>query len=186
MAPATPGEGTPCPPGQDEVDRITAAWAQVRPDLDVAPLQVLSRVTRLAHHLDRARASTFGAHGLERWEFDVLAALRRSGPPHRLTPSQLLPQTLVTSGTMTTRIDRLASRGLVTRQPDPTDRRHVVVELTADGLHRVDAAMASLLDLEASFLAGMPRRDRDRLADLLRALVRPFETPPPATAPPAR
>ena len=177
MAPATPAEGSPCPPGQDEVDRITAAWAQVRPDLDVAPLQVLSRVSRLAHHLDRARASTFGAHELERWEFDVLAALRRSGPPHRLTPSQLLPQTLVTSGTMTTRIDRLAGRGLVTRRPDPTDRRHVVVELTDDGLQRVDDAMASLLDLEASLLAGMPRRDRDRLADLLRSLVRPFETP---------
>ena len=163
--------------GQDEVDRITAAWARVRPDLDVAPLDVLSRVTRLAHHLDRARASTFEAHGLERWEFDVLAALRRSGPPHRLTPSALLPQTLVTSGTMTNRIDRLAGRGLVTRQADPSDRRLVVVELTEAGGVLVDAAMAALLEREASFLAGMPRRDRERLADLLRTLVRPFETP---------
>ncbi|WP_336921854.1 MarR family winged helix-turn-helix transcriptional regulator [Aquipuribacter sp. SD81] len=159
----------------DEVDRVVAAWARVRPDLDVAPLEVLSRVSRLAHHLDRARASTFDAHGLERWEFDVLAALRRSGPPHRLTPSQLLPQTLVTSGTMTTRIDRLAARGLVSRGSSPRDRRLVVVELTEDGRELVDAAMASLLEREASFLAGMPRRDRERLADLLRVLVRPFE-----------
>lgn len=166
---------------EDEVDRITAAWARVRPDLDVAPLEVLSRVTRLAHHLDRARASTFGAHGLERWEFDVLAALRRSGPPHRLTPSQLLPQTLVTSGTMTTRIDRLAERGLVTREADPADRRLVRVELTEEGRVQVDAAMASLLEREASFLAGMPRRDRDRLADLLRVLVRPFEPGAPGS-----
>lgn len=162
--------------GDDEVDRITAAWARVRPDLDVAPLEVLSRVTRLAHHLDRARASSFGAHGLERWEFDVLAALRRSGPPYRLTPSQLLPQTLVTSGTMTTRIDRLAARDLVHRAADPSDRRLVLVELTSTGRELVDAAMASLLEHEASILAGMPRRDRDRLADLLRTLLRPFES----------
>ncbi len=172
--------GAEAPPGQgeDEVDRITAAWARARPDLDVAPLEVLSRVTRLAHHLDRARSSTFEGHDLERWEFDVLAALRRSGPPHRLTPSQLLPQTLVTSGTMTNRIDRLTGRGLVTRRADPSDRRLVVVELTDAGLQLVDAAMAALLERESSFLAGMPRRDRDRLADLLRTLVRPFETPP--------
>jgi DNA-binding MarR family transcriptional regulator len=162
-------------PGADEVDRIVAAWARVRPDLDVAPLEVLSRVSRLAHHLDRARASTFDAHGLERWEFDVLAALRRAGPPHRLTPSQLLPQTLVTSGTMTTRIDRLTARGLVSRGSVARDRRLVVVELTEAGRELVDAAMASLLEREASFLEGMPRRDRDRLADLLRSLVRPFE-----------
>jgi len=176
-AEAAPGHG------DDEVDRITAAWARVRPDLDVAPLEVLSRVTRLAHHLDRARASTFEAHDLERWEFDVLAALRRSGPPHRLTPSQLLPQTLVTSGTMTNRIDRLAGRGLVTRRAHPGDRRLVVVELSDTGLQLVDSAMAALLQREASFLAGMPRRDRDRLADLLRILVRPFEAPPVGPAP---
>lgn len=161
--------------GADEVDRVVAAWRRVRPDLDVAPLEVLSRVSRLAHHLDRARASTFDAHGLERWEFDVLAALRRAGPPHRLTPSQLLPQTLVTSGTMTTRIDRLTARGLVERGSDPSDRRLVLVGLTEAGRELVDAAMASLLERERSFLDGMPRRDRDRLADLLRALVRPFE-----------
>ncbi len=169
-------------PGQDEVDRITAAWARVRPDLDVAPLEVLSRVTRLAHHLDRARASTFEAHGLERWEFDVLAALRRSGPPHRLTPSQLLP---ADPGHQRDHDhpDRPARRpgpGTPPGRPrrPPAGRGGA----TDDGLRLVDAAMASLLEREASFLAGMPRRDRDRLADLLRALVRPFERrrdPPP-------
>lgn len=165
----------PATDGHDEVDRITAAWARVRPDLDVAPLEVLSRVSRLAHHLDRARASTFEGHDLERWEFDVLAALRRHGPPHAMTPSQLLPQTLVTSGTMTNRIDRLEARGLVSRSSDPSDRRLVVVELTEAGRGLVDAAMAALLEREESFLEGLPRRDRDRLADLLRVLVRPFE-----------
>src|SRR6185295_12228233 len=89
---------------RDEVDRIVEAWRRERPDLDVAPLEVLSRVTRLARHLDRARSAAFARHGLETWEFDVLAALRRSGEPYRLSPGQLVAQTMVTSGTMTNRI----------------------------------------------------------------------------------
>src|SRR5438270_11712156 len=94
---------------RDEVDRLVAAWRRERPDLDVQPLEVLSRVTRLARHLDRARRTAFAEHGLEPWEFDVLSALRRAGAPYQLSPGQLLTQTLVTSGTMTNRIDRLAA-----------------------------------------------------------------------------
>ena len=102
---------------QDEVDRLVAAWARERPDLDVRPLEVLSRVTRLARHLDRARSTAFDAHDLEVWEFDVLAALRRAGRPYVLSPGQLVAQTLVTSGTMTNRVDRLETRGLVSGCP---------------------------------------------------------------------
>ncbi len=102
---------------EDEVDRLIQAWQRERPDLDVAPMAVLSRVTRLARHLDRARRQAFETHGLEPWEFDVLAALRRAGAPYRLSPGRLLKETLVTSGTMTNRVDRLASRGLVERGP---------------------------------------------------------------------
>src|SRR5215475_5104092 len=91
----------------DEVDDIVARWHAERPDLDVAPFQVLSRVSRLAKHVDRARRGAFGAHGLEAWEFDVLSALRRQGAPYQLSPGALLRATLVTSGTMTNRIDRL-------------------------------------------------------------------------------
>src|ERR1700742_3878960 len=109
--------------GRDEVDDLVAAWEQQRPDLDVAPLQVLSRVTRLARHLDIARRSAFTAAGLEPWEFDVLSALRRAGPPFQLTPGALLRATLVTSGTMTNRIDRLAAAGFVSREPDPPGKR---------------------------------------------------------------
>src|ERR1700678_3807762 len=127
------------PPGRDEVDDLIAAWRQQRPDLDVAPLQVLSRVSRLARHLDIARRSAFAAHGLESWEFDVLSALRRAGPPFQLTPGALLRATLVTSGTMTNRIDRLATAGLVARYPDPQDKRGVIVQLTAQGKVVVDA-----------------------------------------------
>src|SRR5258708_22982739 len=107
----------------DEVDRLVAAWRRERPDLDVAPLEVLSRVSRLARHLDRARRTAFAEHDLEPWEFDVLSALRRAGEPYQLTPSKLLTQTLVTSGTMTNRIDRLAAKDLVKRLPDPRDPR---------------------------------------------------------------
>src|ERR1700754_359230 len=112
------------PPAQlsDEVDDLVAAWHAERPDLDVAPLQVLSRVSRLARHLDLARRASFASHGLETWEWDVLSALRRQGPPYQMTPGALLRATLVTSGTMTNRIDRLAEAGLVSPQPRPRDR----------------------------------------------------------------
>lgn len=163
-------------PGEDEVDRIVSAWARERPDLDVAPLQVLSRVSRLARHLDLARRAAFAEHGLDTWEFDVLSALRRAGAPYALSPGRLVAQTLVTSGTMTNRVDRLEQRGLVARSPDPGDRRGVVVSLTATGQAAVDAAMADLLERERALLGAL---QPDALADLagaLRTLVRPFDS----------
>jgi DNA-binding MarR family transcriptional regulator len=161
---------------QDEVDRLVAAWARERPDLDVRPLEVLSRVTRLARHVDRARATAFVAHDLDGWEFDVLAALRRAGRPYMLSPGALVAQTLVTSGTMTNRVDRLESRGLVTRAPDPNDRRGVRVRLTTRGKESVDAALADLLESEQELLAALSSRQQDQLSALLRSLVVPFET----------
>lgn len=161
---------------QDEVDRLVAAWARERPDLDVRPLEVLSRVTRLARHLDRARRTAFAAHDLQASEFDVLASLRRAGPPYVLSPGQLLAQTMVTSGTMTNRIDRLESRGLVQRLPDPDDRRGVHVRITSEGRDRVDAALADLLQSERELLAGLPHKDQAQLSDLLRRLVIAFES----------
>ena len=146
---------------RDEVDDLIAAWRQQRPDLDVAPLQVLSRVSRLARHLDIARRGAFAAHGLEPWEFDVLSALRRAGPPFQLTPGALLRATLVTSGTMTNRIDRLAAAGLVYREPDPRDRRGVLVTLSERGMTVVDAAFTDLLEREQALLAALaPTSDR--------------------------
>jgi DNA-binding MarR family transcriptional regulator len=135
---------------EDEVDRLVTAWRRERPDLDVEPLEVLSRISRLARHLDRARRTAFAEHNLEPWEFDVLTALRRAGAPYQLSPGQLLTQTLVTSGTMTNRIDRLAGKGLVQRLPDPGDRRGVLVRLTESGQHRADEALAGLLAHEQS------------------------------------
>ncbi|MDR8409914.1 MarR family transcriptional regulator [Nonomuraea sp. 3-1Str] len=161
---------------QDEVDRLVAAWRAERPDLDVEPLQVLSRVSRLAKHLDRARRAAFDEHHLEPWEFDVLTALRRAGKPYELSPGALLRATLVTSGTMTNRIDRLAQAGLVVRRPDPEDRRGVLVSLTPAGLDRVDAAFAGLLRREHELLAGLSAEDQRALAALLRTLLTPFDS----------
>ncbi len=165
-------------PVSDEVDGIVAQWRAERPDLDITPLHVLSRLSRLARHLDRARRAAFAAHALEAWEFDVLSALRRQGAPYQLSPGALLRATLVTSGTMTNRIDRLAARGLVRRHPDPQDRRGVLVELTDAGLRHVDAAMADLLDRERGLLAALSAGQQQDLAALLRVLLAPFDARP--------
>ena len=163
------------PRENDEVDRIVDAWRAQRPDLDFSPLEVLSRVARLSRHLDRARRAAFRRSDLEPWEWDVLSALRRGGEPYQLSPKQLLQQTLVSSGTMTNRIDRLVARRLVRREADPGDRRGVLVILTDDGRVRVDAAITRLVDAEAVLLASLSRSDRERLAALLRKLSLGFD-----------
>src|SRR5690606_15273362 len=121
----------------------------------VSPMEVLSRISRLAWHLDRLRRQAFAATGLEPSEFDVLAALRRAGAPYELSPSQLMTTTMVTSGTMTNRIDRLQSKGLIVRRPAPSDRRGVIVHLTDAGRERVDAALDELLSRERTLLADL-------------------------------
>ena len=163
---------------EDEVDRLVAAWRAERPDLDTEPLHVLSRVSRLARHLDRARRAAFAAHDMESWEFDVLTALRRAGPPYELSPGRLLRATLVTSGTMTNRIDRLETAGLVRRSPDPLDKRGVLVRLTDAGRTRVDAAFDDLVERERDLLGSLTPDDRRTLAGLLRSLLVPFDADP--------
>ncbi|WP_298865347.1 MarR family winged helix-turn-helix transcriptional regulator [Microbacterium sp.] len=159
----------------DEVDRIVSAWNTQRPDLDFSPLEVLSRMDRLSRQLDRARREVFHRSDIEPWEWDVLSALRRAGAPFRLSPKQLLQQTLVSSGTMTNRIDRLVGRRFVRREADPDDGRSILVILTDDGRVRADAAITRLVDAEAELLQALPRTDRDRLAGLLRKLSLSFD-----------
>jgi DNA-binding MarR family transcriptional regulator len=160
---------------EDEVDRLVAGWRRVLPDMDISPLEVLSRVTRLARHLDRQRSVVFARHDLETWSFDVLSALRRSDAPHHLSPGQLLAQTLVTSGTMTNRLDHLEARGLVRRRTDPSDARSVRVQLTAAGARRVDGALVDLVARENAILGTLDDDERRTLADLLRRVVAPFD-----------
>jgi len=157
-------------PPRDEVDRIVEAWSRERPDLDFAPLHVLSRVGRLAKHLERARKAAFAVAGVEPWEFDVLSALRKAGAPYQLSPTALVQQTMVSSGTMTNRIDRMVARGLVERRTDPNDGRGVIVLMTASGRERVDGAITSLVHDETALLSRMSAGEQERLSGLLRKL----------------
>jgi DNA-binding MarR family transcriptional regulator len=158
---------------RDEVDRLIAAWKRERPDLDLSPLAVLSRITRIARHLDIARRDAFA--DLETWGFDVLAALRRAGEPHQLSPGQLMQETMVTSGTMTNRLDRLEELQLITREQDPDDGRGSLVTLTKSGVRAVDAALEGLLENEHELLGTLTAKDRELLADLLSKLVTEFD-----------
>jgi DNA-binding MarR family transcriptional regulator len=158
----------------DEVDKIVTAWQRERPDLNLDALQVLSRISRLAHHLDAGRKSAFAKSDLESWEFDVLASLRRAGKPYALPPRELIKENLVTSGTMTNRIDQLEKRNLVFRRPDPADGRSVIVSLTETGKQLVDAAFSNLLEIEAELLADLSKADQAELAALLRSLTVQF------------
>lgn len=161
----------------DEVDQIVAAWGRERPELDLGPLEVLSRITRLARRLGVIRQRVFAGHGLDGWEFDVLAALRRSGAPYELTPGRLAAETFVTSGTMTNRLDRLGTRGLVERRPSPKDRRGVVVALVPAGRDLVDRAFTDLLAAERELVGSLTRPDRAVLAGHLRTLLQHVERP---------
>jgi DNA-binding MarR family transcriptional regulator len=156
---------------RDEVDDIVTAWQRERPDLDVEPLHVLSRLDRLAGVLGERRAAIFARHDLRRHEFDVLAVLRRAGTPLELTAGELAARTYVTSGTMTSRLDGLTERGLVTRAPDREDGRLVRVALTSAGRAIVDAAFEELIDAERDLLAPLGADARDALAGTLRALL---------------
>jgi DNA-binding MarR family transcriptional regulator len=159
----------------DQVDRLVAAWRRERPDLDVEPLEVLSRVSRLARHLELARKEALEQLSLPQWQFDVLTALRRSGPPYEMTPGELMAETLVTSGTMTHRVDQMAVAGLVSRLPDPNDGRVVRVRLTPRGRAAVDGAMGNLLERERDLLGRLTAPEQASLAALLRTLLEGFD-----------
>jgi DNA-binding MarR family transcriptional regulator len=158
---------------RDEVDRLIAAWKRERPDVDLSPLSILSRITRISRHLDLARRDAFAE--LDTWGFDVLAALRRAGAPHTLSPSQLMQETMVSSGTMTNRLDRLEELSFITRQPDPSDGRGSLVSLTALGMKKVDAALDQLIKNERTFLTDLSKDEQAELADLLSRLAANFD-----------
>lgn len=152
---------------RDAVDRILGQWAAVRPEVDVSPLAVIGRVSRLSRLVDRALAENFARFELENWMYDVLATLRRSGEPYALTAGELVRHSMVTTGAITHRVDRLAARGLVERAQG-TDRRTVVVRLTAEGVALVDEVVGAHVRTEHEILAGLDAAQRAALADLLR------------------
>ncbi|MFG6403761.1 MULTISPECIES: MarR family winged helix-turn-helix transcriptional regulator [unclassified Microbacterium] len=157
----------------DEVDLLIDAWSRRLPDVDLTPLDVMSRLRRVAHRLTRLRAAAFTGAGLASWEFDVLAALRRTEPPHELSPAQLIETTMIGSAAMSNRLDKLSSRGLIDRRPNDLDRRSIIVRLTDDGAGRVDAAMTELVRREAFELRDVSPADQAALARILRRMLEP-------------
>ncbi|GAA1313441.1 MarR family transcriptional regulator [Saccharothrix xinjiangensis] len=155
----------------DHVDLVLEQWHDRRPDLDVSPMAVIGRLTRLSRLVEAELQRTFAAHGLDRASFDVLATLRRSEPPHRLTPTGLMRASMVTSGAVTQRLDRLEARGLVTRAPSERDGRGVVVGLTGEGLALVDRVLPHHLDTEERLLAALSAEERAVLAGALKAVL---------------
>jgi DNA-binding MarR family transcriptional regulator len=156
---------------RDAVDRITAQWRHERPDLDPAPMGVVGRISRIAALAERELEPVFAEHELTGADFDVLATLRRSGAPYRLTPGELSRSTMVTSGGMTKRLDRLEARRLIRREPDPSDRRGKLIALTPKGRDLVDHAVEAHLENEERLLSGLPATKLSELTKLLRELL---------------
>ena len=156
---------------RDGVDAITEQWATVRPDLDTATMALFGRVYRLADQMGEQMTRLFGSYGISRGEFDVLATLRRSGSPYRLTPGDLASSLMVTSGGMTGRLDKLAAAGLVERIPHPTDKRHVLVQLTGEGVELVDAAVTAQTKAQRYVLEALGRDRVEDLSNRLRELL---------------
>lgn len=159
----------------DHVDLVLRQWEQQRPDLDVSSMAVLGRLSRLWSMVSARQRETFAAHDLDPASFDVLATLRRSEPPHRLTPAELMRSAMVTSGAITQRLERLENRGLVTRTPNESDGRGIHVTLTETGYELVDAALDDHVDTQEQVLSALTPSQRDTLAATLRELLESLE-----------
>jgi DNA-binding MarR family transcriptional regulator len=159
----------------DHVGRIQRQWARERPDLDVTPQGVYGRLHRLADRLRDELEVEFRRHGLGEGEFDVLAALRRAGPPYQLAPGELARYTMVTTGAATKRIDRLEAAGLVSRRVSDQDARGRVIELTQAGQRVIDDAFTAHIANEHRLLAPLTKQDRADLERLLTKWLGAFE-----------
>ena len=162
-------------PERDEVDKILDEWKSARPDLNLSPLAVFSRVSRIAKRLERIRAQAIGRSNLTAWEFDVLTVLRRSGEPYQLSTKRLVQETMVSSGTMTNRIDRMIEHRLVRRLTDPNDGRGVIVQMTPAGLTLVDVAITRISDAEELLLKQLSGSEQAKLSQLLREVALSME-----------
>lgn len=159
----------------DHIDKITAQWNQERPDLDVTPMALLGRLNRISGHLFREMGQTFAAHGLNLASFDVLATLRRSGEPYRLSPGDLLTTMMVTSGTMTNRIDQLVKVGLVERIQNPQDGRGFLIALTKEGFSLVDKVVEDHVKTQHRLVSGLTGTEQQALNGLLIKFLADFE-----------
>lgn len=165
----------------DHVDRVRAQWAREQPDLDTEPIAVIARLGRAAHYVDQGHAKFFDRHGLSRADWDVLASLRREGPPYSLSPTALSRALMRTSGAMSQRLASLERQRLIQRRLDPADRRGIVVSLTAKGRKLVERIGADHLDNERQLLAPLSEQERETLAALLKKLLLVYEAERPVS-----
>lgn len=159
----------------DHVERILEQWRRERADLNVAPMGLLGRLGRLHAHLMREVERTLAEHGLNRASFDVLATLRRAGAPYRLSPGDLLAATMVTSGTMTNRIDQLEKQRLVERIANPQDGRSVLIGLTDEGFRLVEKAVTAHVENQHRLTQSLSPQDFAALDALLARYLAEFE-----------
>lgn len=152
----------------DHVDKALAQWAEERPDLDVSPMGLIGRLQRLVNALNSELGKTFAKHGLNLASFDVLATLRRAGPPYSLSPGELIESTMVTSGTMTNRIDQLVKTGLVERHPNPADGRGFLIGLSDKGFALIDKAVTDHVETQHRLVNGLSGKERHEMEELLR------------------
>lgn len=156
---------------RDRVDTILEAWQEQRPDLDLSAMGVIARISRASRILERLIEAVLADFGINEPGFGVLAALLRAGPPHKLTPTELFSSLLISSGAMTNRLDRLTEAGLVSREPDPNDRRSMLVALTPEGLALINEAVTAHTENELQLLAPFTTEERAEFAALLRKLL---------------
>jgi DNA-binding MarR family transcriptional regulator len=163
---------------EDHLDRVLQQWHAERPDVDASPMGVVGRIQRASRVLERRLVENFARHGLELWEFDVLATLRRSGPPYQLTAGELSASSMVTSGAITNRVDRLVAKGLLSRETDPANRRSVVITLTTDGWNLIERVLEDHVEHERRLLGSLTVKQQQQIAGLLRTLLNALEGEP--------
>jgi DNA-binding MarR family transcriptional regulator len=163
------------PDAPDRVDRVEAGWRRERPGIDVSSVGIVTRIWRIGRHLDRHRKERLEAFGTDRVALDVLAMLRRAGPPYRRTAGELQQSALITSGGMSQRLERLEAAGLISRHMHPSDRRKVEVELTATGMALVDEVTGALMANESKLLDALDPAEQTQLRALLKKLLSNFE-----------
>ncbi len=160
----------------DQIDQIIEQWKKERPELDTKPMALIGRLQRIAQHLSLGMAKTFEENGLNGASFDVLATLRRAGAPYSMPPTDLMQSMMITSGTMTNRIDQLEKRQLVERLPNPEDGRGFIIKLTTKGYALIDSVVGQHVATQATLLAGLNEQQKQQLNQLLTDFLASYES----------
>ncbi|MEF1169178.1 MarR family transcriptional regulator [Vibrio campbellii] len=159
----------------DAIDKVVSQWAKEKPELDTEPMAIMGRLMRIAKHMENHVAELHKRYDLKMGEFDVLATLRRSGKPYRLTPSELISSMMLTSGAMTNRLDKLEKKGLIAREHSKEDRRSVTVELTAKGFELIDSLIEQHLQAQHELMGSLSSAEKGQVNQALKLLLPQYE-----------